>query len=225
MTGTHQAAPIGVLAALPGELGALRERGRRVATRSGVDVIELEIAGRPVFACVGGVGKVAAARAASTLVAHGVERALLVVGTCGALKRGMSVGDFVHCARALQTDLAVRDEREVEPDRALLDAWRGLVPGRTAWFLTADRPVLSFWRRLRLARAFAGDCVADMETAAVGAVAARAGVPWAALRVVTDAASTLAPAEFRLHYPTQAARAADTLDRLVGVLDRPAGAS
>jgi nucleoside phosphorylase len=71
--------------------------------------------------------------------------------------------------------------------------------------------VLSPWRRLRLARAFAGNCVADMETAAAASVAARAGVPWAALRAVTDVASLFSAASFRRNYPTQAGRAADTL--------------
>ena len=93
--------------------------------------------------------------------------------------------------------------------------------GRPAgWFLTADRPVLSLWRRLRLARAFAGPAVADMETAAVAAVASAAGVPWAALRAVTDGATGLGAASFQLHYPRQAGRAADTVPLLLQSLGR-----
>jgi nucleoside phosphorylase len=78
--------------------------------------------------------------------------------------------------------------------------------------------VLSWWRRLRLARAFAGPCVADMETAAAAAVAAAAGVPWAGLRAVTDRATIGAPAAFRLHFPAQAGRAADSLPALAAWL-------
>jgi nucleoside phosphorylase len=54
-----------------------------------------------------------------------------------------------------------------------------------------------------------------METAAVAVVARAAGLPWAALRAVTDGASWLGPAAFRRHYPTQAGRAADTLAALL----------
>jgi hypothetical protein len=99
-------------------------------------------------------------------------------------------------------------------------AWREVASGPEGWFLTADRPVLSLWRRLRLARAFAGPCVAEMETAAAAAVAVQAGVPWAALRTVTDRATLGGIASFRRHYPTCASLAADTVERLVTRLER-----
>src|SRR5205085_10819772 len=135
--------------------------------------------------------------------------------TCGGLRQNLAPGTRVHCTTAAQVDLAHRNGREVVADDALRSAWRRVAPGVEGWFLTADRPVLSLWRRLRLARAFAGPCVADMETAAVAAVARASGVPWAALRTVTDRASFLGAREFRVHYPTCAGRAADTVERLV----------
>jgi nucleoside phosphorylase len=75
--------------------------------------------------------------------------------------------------------------------------------------------VITPWRRLRLARAFAGPCAADMETAAVARVAHAAGVPWAALRAVTDGAGLTTGAEFARHYPTLGGRAADTVPALL----------
>ncbi len=210
----------GVLCALPEEFGtlALHERTRR--TRAGLTIRELEIGGIPALACISGVGKVLAARAASLLIAEGATRGLLVVGTCGGLVRGLDVGTLVHCTRAHQTDLGAREGREVLSDERLRLAWQRVEPGREGWFLTADRPVLSWWRRLRLARAFAGPCVAEMETAAIGAVAAAAGVPWAALRAVTDRANPLAGASFRLHIPSQGPRAADSIPALLRELER-----
>jgi nucleoside phosphorylase len=157
---------------------------------------------------------VRAARAATLLVAEGVGR-LLVVGTCGGLRRHLGPGALVHCGRAAQADLAVREGREHEADPGLVEAWERVAPGARGWFLTADRPVTSAWRRRRLTRAFPGDCVADMETAAAAAVAAAAGVPWAALRAVTDRAGALTAASFRQHFPAQAGRAADTVPALL----------
>ncbi|MFM7296879.1 MAG: hypothetical protein ACKO4Q_06615, partial [Planctomycetota bacterium] len=165
--------------------------------------------------CVSGVGKVAAARAAAALLGAGAREGLLVGGTCGGLKRALVPGTLVHCTRAVQADLAVREGREVESCARLRAAWQGVVAGPEGWFLTADRPVLSLWRRLRLARAFAGPAVADMETAAVAAVASASGVPWAALRAVTDGATGLGAAAFKLHYPRQTGRAADTVPLLL----------
>jgi len=213
-------ASIGILCALPEELGHLREHSRRLRTRAGLEIHELEIEGQPALACVGGIGKVMAARAAALLCAEGAERALLVVGTCGGLKASLGPGTLVHCTIAAQVDFAHRHLREVEADEKLRCAWQKVLPGEQGWFLTADRPVLSFWRRLRLARAFAGPCVAEMETAAAAAVAVSAGVPWAALRAVTDRATPGGGASFRLHLRAQAPRAADSIPALLAELGR-----
>ena len=95
------------------------------------------------------------------------------------------------------------------------EAWQRVSPGIEGRYLTADRAVMGPLRRLRLARAFPGPCVADMETAAAAAVAARAGVPWAALRVVTDRAGLLAGRVFAQNYPTLAGVPADTVPALL----------
>lgn len=209
----------GLVCALREELGSLRERASVAERAQGLELLELQLGETRLLACTSGVGKVAAARAAAVLVAAGVRDGLLVGGTCGGLKRGLAPGTLVHCTRAVQADLAVREGREVASCERLRAAWRGIAEGPEGWFLTADRPVLSWWRRLRLARAFAGPAVADMETAAVAAVASAAGVPWAALRAVTDGATGFGAASFKLHYPRQAGRAADTVPLLLRSLD------
>jgi nucleoside phosphorylase len=208
-------APLGLLCALPEELGSLRDlaRGRRI--RHGLELLELEIAGFPALACAAGVGKVMAARAASVLLSEGAKSGLFVVGTCGGLRSFLRPGTFVHCTRAVQVDLAVREGREVDSYAPWRKAWLEIAPGHEGWFLTADRPVLTPWRRLRLARAFTGPCVAEMETAAAGAVAFRAGVRWAALRAVTDLADPFRAGGFRRNFGAQAGRAADTWITLV----------
>ena len=209
----------GVLCALAPELGTLRERVRARRDEHGLELLDLDLGGdAPVLACAGGVGKVCAARAATALVHAGARRGLLVVGVCGGLVRSLAPGDFLHAARAVQADLAVRHGREVAADPDLLAAWRGVVPGAVGWLVTADRPVLNPWRRVRLARAFAGPCGADMETAAAAAVAELSGVPWAALRAVTDRAGFAAGAGFRKNFPSQAGRAADTIPTLLKAL-------
>jgi nucleoside phosphorylase len=168
---------------------------------------------------------VRAAHAAAVLVAAGARRGLFVVGTCGALRAPLAPGDLVHCTHAAQVDLGVLDGRKVAADAALLAVWRALVPGPAAAFLTADRAVLSPWRRLRTARAWSGPCVVDMETAAAALVARTAGVPWAALRAVTDRAGAGALAGFRASFRTQAGRAADSLAGLIERLEAPSVAA
>ncbi len=211
---------MGLVVALPEELGPFRGKGDPFEL-GGLQITRHRVGDTVLLCAVAGVGKVAAARAGALLIAAGARRALLVAGVCGALRRNMKVGDLIHCARTAQADLALREGRELDPDGTLLATWRRVVPGSAGWFLTADRPVLSPWRRLRLARAFAGPCVADMETAAVARVADFAGVPWAALRAVTDSAGFGAGGHFRANFPTQAGRAAGTVEALVHALARP----
>lgn len=208
----------GVLCALPEELGpwAAGERFER----QGLGFFRMESSGHPVLACASGVGKVRAARAATLLVELGIER-LLVVGTCGGLRRNLGPGEFVHCIRAAQTDFGLHEGREIEPDPDLSQLWQKRVPGHAGWFLTADRAVMSLWRKIRLARAFRGPCVAEMETAAAALVASEAGIPWAALRAVTDRAGHMTPASFRQNFPRQAPRAADTVSGLLEGLSGP----
>jgi nucleoside phosphorylase len=208
-----------ILAALPEELAVLRERSARTSRAQGLELWELEFGPVRAQACVGGVGKVNAAHATSALFAAGATRGLFVVGVCGGLRQSLPPGTLVHCERAVQTDLALRSEREVESDADLRRAWISQAGGACGWFLTADRPVLSLWRRLRLARAFAGPCVADMETAAAASVARRAGVPWAAARVVTDGATEGGIFAFRKNFALHADRAAATLPALLEALE------
>jgi adenosylhomocysteine nucleosidase len=208
----------GVLCALREELGRLPERTVERHSRLGLDVLELDLDGVRVLACVGGVGKVNAARGACAMLSLGASRGLLVVGVCGGLKPHLGPGTFLHCTTAIQTDLVRVEGRQSEADAALRRAWREVAPGPEGYFLTADRPVLSWWRRARLARAFRGDCAADMETAAAGAIASAAGAPWASLRAVTDRADGLGGVLFKLHFPSQAGRAADTVPSLLARL-------
>lgn len=224
---------VGVLAALPGELGPflIQSEGRPAAepVRSvqGVEVHSQRLpkGGLQVTSAVSGIGKVAAAHGASALLSCGVE-ALFMVGTCGGLSPEHAVGDLVHLAGAIQWDLSSRNGREVSAHEGLTEAWRLQTSGGLGWALTADRPALrwiSRWRRARAARDWLderGTPVADMETAAVGAVAQRAGTPWAALRVVSDAQRSLGArilgrnrgaSSFEANYRAQAARPATSL--------------
>ncbi|QDV06780.1 5'-methylthioadenosine/S-adenosylhomocysteine nucleosidase [Planctomycetes bacterium Poly30] len=252
---------VGVLAALPGELGDFLpspgQPGHGARAELGVEIHAPRLDGCPieVLSACSGVGKVASAHAALALISAGAE-ALFVVGTCGGLAPSHGVGRFVHLLEAVQWDLSVRDGRESLAARELWEPWMAACPGLAGLALTADRPALRWISRLRRARAVRSRGqvesgsppgkegglvpVADMETAAVGAVASRSGVPWAALRVISDAQRSLlhratgrgrTASSFHLHYPVQAGRAAASLVSLLAPdlgdsnaeKDRPSG--
>lgn len=208
--------PVLLVVALPAELGGLRDKACEVERAQGMVFLAPACPSDPPWvAVVSGVGKVRAAQAASLgIQAFGV-RGVLSFGVCGGLLPRQKIGQLVHCERAVQADSAVREDREYLPDPAWFEAWRRRAPGAAGWFLTADRPALSPWRRLRLARAYSGSPVAEMETAAIAAVAQRAGLPWAALRAVSDTLGLGRHSRFGHNYPAQAGRAADSVEGLL----------
>lgn len=211
-----------VLAALGQELAPLTALLRPAGRVRGVEMWEGEIGGCHVRAAVGGVGKVAAARAAALLTDPAPRFGLVITGVCGGLSPSQKVGTLVHCAEASQIDLHLPFSTDVRPDPTLLAAWRRAVPGPTARFLTADRAAITPWRRLaRRLRFGPGACVVDMETAAAGWVAQSLRVPWGALRSLSDTQGLRAMSGFRRHFHVQAPRAAATVPALLAELLGP----
>lgn len=208
----------GLLCALPGELGSWAGQGDLVSAEGGLELRRVLVGDDLLITCVGGVGKVAAARAAEALVQSGAHDGLFIVGTCGSLSRELQAGTLVHCSLAVQADLGVRAGRKSSPDSALMAAWEAVAKGSQAVFLTSDRAVFNPWRRFWTRRNQPGPCVADMETAAAAACAEAWGVPWVALRAVTDGAGWGALKAFKKHYPVEAGRAADTVTGLLSLL-------
>jgi nucleoside phosphorylase len=250
---------VGVVAALPGELGGFLPPadglGRAHRTAFGVELHRpvLEGVSVDVLSACSGVGKVAAAHAALALISAGAE-ALFMVGTCGGLAQQQRVGELIHVVEAVQWDLSVREGREARAAQELWRPWMEQCPGTPGLALTADRPAMRWISRLRRARAVRsrvgprpvnelapkGDFeggpgvypsslgplapVADMETAAMGAAAERSGIPWASLRVISDAQRPLmhqvtgrgrAASSFLDNYRVQAGRPAEALVQLL----------
>jgi adenosylhomocysteine nucleosidase len=145
------------------------------------------LAGPGVEVWASGMGAAAAAGAAERLLGREAPpRALVAVGFCGALDPGLRAGDLVAAERVV-------DERGGEPlhaDPALLAA----APGRRGTIVSAVRLARAPGERARL-RALGGPnaIAVDLESAALARAAAAAGVPFLALRAVTDAVGDRLP--------------------------------
>lgn len=126
--------------------------------------------GAGAVVAVSGLGRANAARAAEELVARRRLSGLISAGFAGALAPELRVGDLVL-------------DTEVARWKALAER-RRIVVGRVA---TVDHVVRTVAERRQLA-ARTGALAVDMESAAVAEVARRHGLPWAAVRAVTDTA-------------------------------------
>jgi adenosylhomocysteine nucleosidase len=120
-----------------------------------------------------------------------VPGAILSVGSAGALAPDLRVNDLIVSDRTLsgedsESGLRARGALVEEISRACLTL--GL-PFKVGPIATVSRPVWSRQARLRLHEA-TGALAVDMESHAIGTEAQRLGVPFAALRVVSDDASS-----------------------------------
>lgn len=191
-----------VIAALEQEAHALVRRMPRSET-VGPRLSIWESGGLVVL--VGGVGKVAAAMAAQHAIDVFKPRCLVAIGIAGAVEDGVRPGQVVVASHAVQHDMDGRpltDAKGVIPglglsrlaadpavaEKLLLAARFESKDARSGVVLTGDQIITSRAVRDALGREFPDAACVDMETAAVAHVAHQNGLPWSALRVISDSA-------------------------------------
>ena len=133
-----------------------------------------ELAGPELEIHVSGIGAAAAERTAAAVTARPL-RALVTAGFCGALSPDLRVGDLV-------APDAVRDEATGEtfaPDPEMLAA----APGARGTLVSARRIA-----RTPADRALLEGVAVDLESATLARASGAAGIPFLALRAVTDEA-------------------------------------
>ncbi len=121
---------------------------------------------------VSGIGAANAARTAAAVAGDRPE-ALISAGFCGALAEDLLVGDLV--AADVVVDERTGDRFAADPQ--LLAA----APGRRGAMVSAERIARTPAERARL-----DGLAVDMESAALARAAGEAGIPFLALRAVTD---------------------------------------
>jgi adenosylhomocysteine nucleosidase len=182
-------ADVGIVAALPMEVGYLVDSLRRVRKyhSASMPVIEGEHDGKIVAIAIGGMGRVAARRAAEVLLDGHRPSWLISAGFAGALSPALG-----------RNDLAVPEE-VIDPEGHRFPVVRpeslgsGVrhVAGR---LLTVDRLILGSAEKSELHNAAQADLV-DMESSAVAALCAERLVRFLAVRIVSDDARTDLPRE------------------------------
>ncbi len=136
---------------------------------------------RDVHIALTGVGARAGAVAAEVIARHGPSR-LVMAGFCGALRTGLAVGDVVRPAEGV-------DEAG--------NLWP-CASGGAGRLVTTSRIAATPDEKHALHARHSADIV-DMESAAVAAACAAGGVPFVAVRAVSDAVdAALSPELVRL---------------------------
>lgn len=155
-----------------------------------------------------GVGKVAAALATQFVIDTFEPRCAVAIGLGGATDSHTEVGQLIVASGALQYDVDARPLVNVRglipglgttvlsPDPALTEKLRRAAEiavekpqiVRSGVILTGDQIITSREVRDRLLSDFPNGVCFDMETAAIAQVAHQNHLPWAAIRITSDAA-------------------------------------
>ncbi len=145
---------------------------------------------------VSGMGRERAAAGARELLAAGCNR-LLSVGVAGGLDRALGLGRVV-----LATGVVTADGRRLAADaawRAAVErAWPNASTPSTAIVAGAvaeSREVVTTPAQKAALAAQTGAVAVDLETGALAEVAVENGVPWIALRAISDAANEALPGD------------------------------
>ncbi len=182
-------ADVGIVAAMPMEVGYLIDRLRRVRKyhAASMPVIEGELDGKIVAIALGGMGRTAARRAAGILLDGHRPSWLISAGFAGALNPELQRNDL-----ALPEELMDPEGRRFPVSRP--ESFGGGVRHVAGRLLTVDRVILDSAEKQELHRT-AGANIVDMESSAVAALCGERLVRFLSVRIVSDDARTNLPRE------------------------------
>jgi adenosylhomocysteine nucleosidase len=231
----HPAGPVVLFAALEPEARTVsRQLAPSTLASPRLSIFEGLIEGTPVVLVITGVGKVAAALAAQFACDAFHPRCAITFGLAGATRSDVQPGHLIVASGAVQHDLDARpltDAKGTIPSLGM-----AALPADQKWsemlrqaadsvvdnpllvssglVLTGDQIITSREIRDGVLKDFLEGACFDMETAAIAQVAIQNGIPWAALRMISDAADESFDLDEVLGFGINTA--ADLFDRIVG---------
>ncbi|MFO0949690.1 MAG: nucleoside phosphorylase, partial [Isosphaeraceae bacterium] len=206
------ACDVGIVAALPIEVGFLIDRLKDVRRYSGAahEVIEGEAMGKVIAVLVGGPGRNAARTATELLLDGHHPRWIISAGFGGALDPLLRCQDAVFPNEICDPE-GNRLQVDVRVDFAEQDQGPRVVTGR---LVTVDAIARTPSEKAALRDRHGADVV-DMETSAVAAVCAQRRVRFLSIRVISDEATAELPIEVATLMNRKGARLAGSALRAI----------
>jgi adenosylhomocysteine nucleosidase len=182
-------ADVGIVAAVPIEVGYLVDRLRKVRRyhSAATSVLEGEYGNKIVALATSGVGQARARRAAEILIAGHRPRWIISAGFAGALNPALARNDLVLPHEVIDH---AGTRFPVEPP----DSMAAGFPFHRGRLITLDRIVASALARRELHESSQADLV-DMESFAVAALCQERLVKFLSLRVISDDSTSNLPPE------------------------------
>jgi adenosylhomocysteine nucleosidase len=162
---------VGIVAAMPGELAPLVKGWRQVPTAKHVWRWEKEERGATWIAVCAGIGRDRATKAFAEAEKDGALSAVLTIGWAGALRESVNAGEVYHLAQII-------DARTGEEFQ--------LVTSKRKLRLVTTARIADEAEKRRLAAAYPGAVLVDMEGATVARLGAMRGIPVHCFKGVSD---------------------------------------
>lgn len=198
---------IGIIGAMEIEVNALIRsmKGPKVTTFSMIDFYEGEIDGVWCVVVRSGIGKVAAAVCAQTMILRFAPDLIINTGVGGALASALCPGDIVISSRAVQYDMDTSplgdpvglisginqiyfdaDQKAAEElEKIAVRLGNAVVRGTVC---SGDRFVASVEEKNRILSHFPDGAACEMEGAAIAHTCYLSGVPFVIVRAISDSA-------------------------------------
>ncbi len=184
--------PIGILVAVEEEFRAVSRR----LTALSLENCQRGNADADIVMAKSGMGAERACACAETLIARCKPRLLLIAGFCAGLTEEAAPGDLILADEAMDRTSG----RRYLPAPALLAAAQSArppgIPLHTGRLLTATRIARTRGEKQAIRSEWAEATALDMETTGAVAAAEAAGIPWLAVRAVTDGLRDSLPFDF-----------------------------
>jgi len=219
---------IGTIAGVPEELAAFMPNHPRTEIDAGSMLIQqISHDGREMHLACAGIGKVAAASAATLLHSRYDVELLVVIGTAGYI--GHKEAGVFNIVAALQADFGAQRSSGLEHYRAgtlpigtpSIDAFESFpIPDiqlPTARIATSDLFIECAIHAARI-RAALDVSLVDMETAAVAQTADLLGIPWIAIKATTDDADGKGASNFVANLAAAARASAYAAEQALSLL-------
>ena len=191
-TPSDSTARLGIVAAYRWEVAPLLRQQRRI-TRVGRQEYLMKLRGTDAALIVSGAGAENARRAAEHLISSYALRGLLSLGFAGGLKEGIAVGDLIVAEEVIEE---IGGE-EAGARRYPCQPETFPAPGSQRGILVTVQAVVAQASQKAALRARWGALAADMEAAGVARAAQAAGLPFAALKAITDGPDTSLAIDFQ----------------------------
>lgn len=227
---------IGIIGAMHIEIEQIRSLMQAKESRviSGIEFISGTLHGKEVVTAVCGIGKVAAAMCAQTMILVYSPRLVLNTGAAGSLSTKLKIGDIAIASGVVQHDMdttALGDEPgfisgldiiEIPCDKKAVENLvesveelenTGLEVGIIA---SGDRFVSNDDEKDRIVKVF-GAVACEMEGGSIGQVCFANAVPFAVIRAVSDCADGSSHMDYTEFLPLAAAKAAKILSFMVKI--------